>query len=99
MSSRKRHRVPKKLSLRARILIYACLLVAPTALGGACGALTLATPPRATFGDARTNSASQPTTAPNLVRSTTLGATGGGIVGVLACIAYTWASRQKKKTW
>jgi len=99
MSSRKRHRVPKMLSLRAKILIYAALIVGPTALGGFCGALTLATPPRQTFGDARTNPASQPTSVPSVARSTAVGATGGGIVGVVACIGYTWASRQKKEKW
>ena len=79
MSSRKRRRSPRKMSLRAKVVVYACLLVVPTVLGGACGALQHLVPARRTFGQSQqTDEPSDDITAAVVQRCLTGAATGGG---------------------
>jgi hypothetical protein len=96
MSSRKRYHGPKKTRLRARLIIYACVLLAPMLLGGACGAFSLVSPQRKTFGDARHGDEPQKVTTAQVVHNGLIGVGVGAAIGVVACLAYTWSTRQKK---
>lgn len=97
MSSRKRRRSPKKRSLRFKLVVYACLLMAPTVIGGACGAAQHVLPTRSRFGDRQQVEQTPPATTRTVKQGCLTGAATGGIVGVAACIAYGWARRQKKR--
>jgi len=99
MSSRKRHHSRyKKQKLTTRLLIYASLVVIPAVLGGACGSVHYLLPKRKVFGrspeDVPTSQESAP---PGLTRGALTGAVAGVLLGGLACGAYTWASRPRRR--
>lgn len=98
MSSRKRRRSHvKKRRLRDRLLLYACLLLAPAVLGGACGVVPHLMPERKTFGESAEADQVARDKRPALTRHCLTGAATGSIIGAGACVVVTWASRQKKR--
>jgi hypothetical protein len=98
MSSRKRRRSPvSKHRLRNRLVLYACLLLVPAVLGGACTILPHLLPARTTFGGSQQPDTAAADKKPALKRQCLIGASVGGAIGAAACVAVTWASRQKKR--
>ncbi|MFQ5805915.1 MAG: hypothetical protein ACE5I3_05640 [Phycisphaerae bacterium] len=98
MSSRKRRRSPvRKHRLRDRLVLYACLLLVPTVLGGTCGVLPHLVPERRTFGDSQEADRAARDKRPALGQHCLTGAATGGVLGAAASIVYTWASRQRKR--
>ena len=100
MSSRKRRRSPvKKRRLRDRLMLYACLLLVPTILGGACGVLPHLMPERKRFGDSQQDDRAAGDRTPTMKQHFLTGAATGSVIGAAACVVVTWAGRQKKKKW
>jgi ABC-type Fe3+ transport system permease subunit len=99
MSSRKRSRSPRQRSLRFKLLVFACLLLGPPVIGGACGAVSQLLPTRRSFGNPGQTAQTQPSSAPAYEQSGLTGVVTGAVVGVAACIAYGLASRHKKRPW
>jgi hypothetical protein len=97
MSSRKRKKGPRKLSLRVKLLACAALFLGPTLLGGACGVASYATPKRNTFGGENRAGDTQPADRAAITRGITTGAVIGVVVGVAACGLFLWGSREKKR--
>jgi hypothetical protein len=83
--------------LRFKLVICACLLVAPTVLGGACGAANHLLPKRSRFGEAAPVQPTSQENAPTITQACLTGAAAGGVIGAAACIAFAWAGRQKKR--
>jgi ABC-type Fe3+ transport system permease subunit len=100
MSKKKRWRPPrKKGALRNKILMFACLLLVPTILGGACGTVQYLIPRTRTFGVDQPADENRTATAPTLQRQSLTGAVTGGVLGIVACGVAAWATRPKKKKW